>query len=248
MDGSKVKINNCTSLHITIIYDNNSFSPFLQSGWGFSCLVKSGINKILFDSGDNGEALMNNFEKLRIQPESINFIFLSHYHNDHTGGLKAFLKVNNNVTVFVPKSFPTNIKEEIKETNAKIICISSFNEILPNIYSIGELGKEIPEQSMAIRTDKGIIIITGCAHPGIVNIIKRAKEFFLDENIYLVIGGFHLYNSSTQEIKKIMDEFNLLKVMNVAPCHCSGNNARTLFKEAFGEHYIEIGTGKIIEI
>lgn len=57
---------------------------------------------------------MNIFEKLKIQSESIDYILLSHYYKDYKGGLKVFLKFNNNITVFVSKSFPTNIKEEIK--------------------------------------------------------------------------------------------------------------------------------------
>jgi len=52
------------------------------------------------------------------------------------------------------------------------------------------LGTGIKEQSLIIKSAKGLIIITGCAHPGIVNIVKKAKEIFPNENVYLVLGYF----------------------------------------------------------
>lgn len=236
------------SITITVIYDNNPFLKGLQTDWGFACLVEFGKTKLLFDTGDDGNILISNMGKLDIDPKSIDFIFLSHFHHDHTGGLKEFLKKNPNVTVYYPQSFPAQIIEDIKKSGAKPFSVSSFMELQTNIFSLGELGSSVPEQSLAIRTSKGIVVITGCAHPGIINILENAKKFFPDELIYLAMGGFHLHRNSAVEINHVLTKIIDLRINKVAPCHCSGDSARKMFKAAFIDNYIEIGVGKIIEI
>jgi 7,8-dihydropterin-6-yl-methyl-4-(beta-D-ribofuranosyl)aminobenzene 5'-phosphate synthase len=233
---------------ITIIYDNNPFLKGLQTDWGFACLVEVGKTKLLFDTGDNGEILLSNMEKLKIDPQSIDLVFLSHFHHDHTGGLSTFLKKNSNVTIYYPNSFPAQLVEEIKKSGAKPIPVSSFQEIQTNIFSIGELGSAIPEQSLAIQTTKGIVIITGCAHPGIVHILEKAKDSFPDELIYLVLGGFHLHNQNEKDISKKVNEIIKMEIVSVAPCHCSGDIARKIFKDIYGNNFIEIGVGKVIHV
>lgn len=233
---------------ITIIYDNNPFLKGLQTDWGFACLVEFGKTKLLFDTGDNGDILLSNMEKLEIDPRTIDLVFLSHFHHDHTGGLNDFLKKNSNVTIYYPNSFPSQPVEEIKKSGAKPIQVSSFQEIQTNLFSIGELGGAIPEQSLAIRTTKGIVVITGCAHPGIVKILERAKNFFPNEQIYLVLGGFHLLNQNEKEIGKKVNEIMNMEIISVGPCHCSGDLARKIFKEAYKEKFIELGVGKVIKI
>jgi len=94
-------------MKITIIYDNTAYRESLQSDWGFSCLVEvENTPRILFDTGGNGRILLSNMEKLNINPKSINEVFISHAHLDHTGGLSDFLQVNPEVKVYVPISYP----------------------------------------------------------------------------------------------------------------------------------------------
>ena len=73
------------------------------------------------------------------------------------------------------------------------------------------MGDAIKEQSLIIDTPKGLIIVTGCSHQGIVNILKRAKDV-LDRPIHLVFGGFHLGNKSEAEVQEIIANFKELKV------------------------------------
>ncbi len=247
----KIKNENKTKIEpvtITVVYDNNPFLKGLQTDWGFACLVEVGNTKLLFDTGDNGNILLSNMEKLKIDPQSIDLVFLSHFHHDHTGGLNYFLKKNSDVTIYYPNSFPAQLVEEIKKSGAKPILVSSFQEIQTNFFSLGELGSAIPEQSLAIRTTKGIVVITGCAHPGIVNILEKAKNSFPDELIYLAMGGFHLHNQSPSEINKKINEMLKMGIITIGPCHCSGDNARKMFNEVYSDNYIENGVGKIIEI
>jgi len=200
-------------MKITIVY-NNEANPGLKSGWGFSCLIEA-KEKILFDTGDSGENLIYNLRQLDIQPESVTAVVISHDHWDHTGGLKKFLKLNNNVKVFRPKSF------------------SKLTEISPGVHSTGALGKLIEEQSLIVNTNQGNIVITGCAHPGLENIIKRSRKL---GEIYGVIGGFHGFSKLEQ----------LQGIKLIAPCHCTKYIQQ--IRSRYPAEFVEIKAGSIIEI
>ncbi len=232
---------------LIIVYDNNEYNKSFKPDWGFSCLIKIGKDFILFDTGADWNILKENLEKTNLDINQIKYVFISHIHGDHTGGLWGFLKVNSNVTVYIPKSFPSDFKKRIELSGAGYFEISSFEEILPGMYSTGELGTWIKEQSLVLDTSKGLVIITGCAHPGVVNIVRNVKQN-LNKSIYLVIGGFHLIGKSESEIRSIARDLKELGVRKVAPCHCSGALAREIFYEEFGDDYLEVGVGSIIQI
>ncbi|MGM0532240.1 MAG: MBL fold metallo-hydrolase, partial [Bacteroidota bacterium] len=97
-------------------------------------------------------------------------------------------------------------------------------------------------QSLMIHSKKGLIVMTGCAHPGIVRIVKKAKELTGKESVYLVVGGFHRPPGST------VQEFSELGVEKVAPTHCTGDEVKNAFEEEYGKDFVEYGVGKIIEI
>ena len=235
------------SITITVVYDNNEYDPRLETAWGFSCLIKKENSTILFDTGGNGKILLSNMNRLKLDPKEVEVVVLSHIHNDHVGGLEAFLEQNSNVTIYLPHSFPDAFKDKIKKQGAKIINVDKPLRILQNVYSTGELGTEIEEESLIINTEKGLIIITGCAHPGIIDIVRRAKEI-MKTNVYLVMGGFHLKGMSEREIDEIVEEFRKEGVEKVGPCHCSGDLARKIFEKAYHKDFIRVGVGKIIEI
>jgi len=235
------------SVTITVVYDNNEYDPELETAWGFSCLIKEEDSTILFDSGGNGKILLSNMNRLKLDPQQVRIVVLSHIHNDHVGGLEAFLEQNSNITVYLPHSFPDAFKNKIKKHGAKIINVNKPLRISQNVYSTGELGTEIKEESLIINTEKGLIIITGCAHPGIIDIVRRAKEI-MKTNVYLVMGGFHLKGMSERQIDGIVEEFKKEGVEKVGACHCSGDLARTILEKAYHEDFIRVGVGKIIEI
>lgn len=193
-------------------------------------MIKIEGKNILFDTGAEGETLLSNMRKMEIDPNEIDFIFISHLHEDHTGGLAGILEIKPNLKVYKPESF------------------SGSTQIINGIWTTGPLGNGIKEQSLIIESKQGLIIITGCAHPGIMNIVKKTKEMFPNENVYLVLGGFHLSGASDSELKIIINDFKKLGVQKVAPCHCYGDRCRELFKQEYKENFIENGVGKIIEI
>lgn len=234
-----------SDITITVIFDNNLYEPGLTESWGFSCLIEGCEKTILFDTGGDGDILSGNMNKLGVNPEDIDVIVLSHIHGDHTDGLPSVLSKNNDVTVYVLQTFPYSFKEDVKGRGAEVVSVEDPIRICKNVYSTGLLSYPVDEQSLIIRTDRGLIVITGCAHPGIVRIVKKAKELLQDE-VLLVMGGFHLRDIGRSDIEEIVSDFRELGVLYAGPCHCSGYTARELFKEEYGRYYIEIGVGKII--
>jgi len=234
-------------LSLTIVYDNNPFKKGLETRWGFSCCVEGTEKTILFDVGGESSVLLGNMKKLGITPESIDIIVLSHIHYDHIGGLNDFLKVNAEVTVLLPKSLPQSVKDTVTKAGAKLVEVYKPIKICKDVYSTGELGGFIKEQSLVVETSKGLVVITGCAHPGIVNIVKKAKKMHSSQ-VYLALGGFHLCWMNGWQVKGIVEGLKEQNVGKVAPCHCSGDLARKLFEKTYEKDFILSGAGKKITI
>jgi len=224
---------------LTIVYDNNPFDARLKTAWGFACLVEMGETTVLFDTGGDGPILMRNLSALGFDPRWIDAVVLSHVHSDHTGGLDALLAVNDLVTVFVPRSFPDEFKTRVSK-RALVIQVREPMTITENIRTTGEVDGAIIEQALIVQTNKGLVVITGCAHPGIVEIVRRAKAY---GDVYLVMGGFHLGDKKAAEVEAVIAELRHLGVRKVAPSHCTGEKAIEQLKAAFGADFIQAGAG-----
>jgi 7,8-dihydropterin-6-yl-methyl-4-(beta-D-ribofuranosyl)aminobenzene 5'-phosphate synthase len=251
------------TLTLTIVYDNNAYDPRpvlspsallridsvegLKTAWGFSCLIEYRGQVILFDTGGDSPTLLANMAKLGIDPGEIEAVVLSHIHGDHTDGLSGLLPMaGDSLTVFVPQSFPARFKDAVR-TRTHLVEVREPREIGEEAYTTGELGTGIIEQSLAVRTDEGLVVVTGCAHPGIVEVVRKAKTLSGD-GVYLVLGGFHLGGKSRREIEGILSEFRRLGVRKVAPCHCTGEQAIKMFRQEYGEDFIQAGVGKVVRV
>ena len=233
-------------LKITVVYDNNSFDPRLETAWGFSALVEYRGQILLFDTGGDGRILLHNMQTLGIDPSRIQAVVLSHAHGDHTGGLSALLENSDQPPVYLLPSFADSYKHQLRLVTQ--VRESTPGQVIANgLLTTGEIGGSIPEQALMIQTGKGLVVITGCAHPGIVRIVQRAMELTGDP-VYLVLGGFHLGNKSETEISAILADFRGLGVEKVAPCHCTGERAIALFADEYGQAFIQAGVGTIITI
>lgn len=165
-------------MRVTITYDNISIREDLRADWGFSALVEARGRRILFDAGARGDILLSNMRALEIDPRSIEEVFISHPHSDHVGGLSDLLRINP-VRVAIPRSAPTL-------RNVEVLRVEAPTEIHPGIYSTGELAGI--EQSMAVDSEIGLVVISGCAHPGVGEILEVASGF---GKVGGLIGGFH---------------------------------------------------------
>jgi 7,8-dihydropterin-6-yl-methyl-4-(beta-D-ribofuranosyl)aminobenzene 5'-phosphate synthase len=229
------------NMSLTIVYDNNAYDPRLRTEWGFACWVQYGETILLFDTGGDGSILLNNLSTLGLVPQDVDVVVLSHIHGDHTGGMESLLGTGVRPDVYVPVTFPTRYKNQLREL-VTVHEVSEPQEILPGIYTTGKMGVNIPEQGLVLKTTQGLVVITGCAHPGIAQMVRRAKDVGQDD-IHLVLGGFHLGGASPAQVRQICETFRELGVQSVAPCHCTGERAMEIFATEFGDDYVAAGVG-----
>lgn len=226
---------------ITLVYDNTSAKAGLQADWGFSALIRYQDQRVLFDTGARGDILLANMQKLGIDPRQIDTVVLSHIHQDHIGGLPSLLRSGAQPRVVLLPSFSQSYQNQLAGQVSVLVGDPDL-DLGSRIHTTGEIPGSPPEQALVLDTTRGLIVITGCAHPGVDRIVLEAKRLY-KENIYLVIGGFHLGSASPEQIRRIINEFKRLEVEFVAPCHCTGSNAKRLFREAYGDHFLEGGAG-----
>jgi len=238
---------NRSTVIISVVYDNNPYDERLKPDWGFSCFVNGLGKSILFDTGANGRILLSNLEQIGIPPERIDAVILSHEHRDHTGGLEALVSRNPEIEVWIPYFFVSSFKQGVQKQGAKVFEVKASQNICEQAFSTGVINGWIKEQSLVLDTERGVVLITGCAHPRITEIIGRVKELF-SKSIYLALGGFHLAGFDKADINEIIARFRDLGVQKVGPCHCSGNDARILFHQEYQDDFIEIGVGKEMRI
>lgn len=221
-------------MKVTITYDNSSTNDTLIPDWGFSCFLETSGRKILFDTGGNGRILLQNLRNLQIDPACFDDIFISHPDFDHIGGLSDILNLNHTAVIHNPTSF-----RGIRYPN-QVIYYDNPTRIYEHIFTTGELGQR--EQSLAVETDKGLVIIIGCGHPGIREIIDTLLEFGRITNslagfgtVHAILGGLHGF-----------DEFEVLeKIQKVCPTHCTRHidEIRRLYPAKF----MAGGVGKVLE-
>jgi 7,8-dihydropterin-6-yl-methyl-4-(beta-D-ribofuranosyl)aminobenzene 5'-phosphate synthase len=213
-------------MKITIIYDNPTPTmKGLQSDWGFAALVETPDSPtILFDTGGNGQILMRNMEILEINPKEIDEVFISHRHHDHIGGLTRFLKANDDVKIWLPAVMGVQLPTR------HFVVVPNAIKMHAGIYSTGTL--EGIEQAMAVETTRGLMLVVGCSHPRMENILATASQF---GKVHGIVGGLH---STPPE--------SLVGLELICATHCTQNKEaiRRMYPEAFREG----GAGTVIEI
>jgi len=234
-------------VRITVVYNNVPLAPGLATAWGFAAVIETGDHTVLFDTGGDGRTLLANMQRLGIDPSSIDAVVLSHLHGDHTGGLNDFLDRHSNVTVYMPDSFPMPFRRSVERHGARVETVTKARRLFANLHSVGEMSDSIKEQALIIDTSEGLAVVTGCAHPGIVEIAEVARNY-LNREIHLLMGGFHLLGHGENKLRGTVQALRNLGIHKVAPSHCTGDVAIALFREKWGSGFIEGGCGAIIEI
>jgi len=235
------------TLRLTILYDNYVYQAGLEAAWGFAALVEYRGQTLLFDTGGDPAILLHNLDLLGIQPGTIQVLVLSHLHGDHVDGLPALEERRVYPPTYILPSFDSRFRSRFGG-HYELRDVAPGQELSPGIYTTGEMvhpAVGIKEQALVISTTSGLIIVTGCAHPGIVEIVAKAKEMF-DAPVYLVLGGFHLGELNQAEVEAIIAAFRDLGVQHVAPTHCTGDLAISLFAAAYGDDYVRAGVGQVL--
>ena len=244
---------------------------------GFSLYGECDHKKFLFDVGQD-DSFLKNAKTLGVDLD-VDYIILSHGHYDHTDGLKFLSttapivchpacllnrtskrsgKYNGlpfkkeefeNKFKVIYSVFPYKISEKIAflgEIKRKFLFeCQSFPSILEN----GDENTAPDDSGIVIKSDRGLVVITGCGHSGICNTIEQAKEVMGEEKVYAVIGGFHLKDVDNQAQKTI--EYMIKSgIEKVFLGHCTSDSVIEFFeKRCKGFLDVEIlSTGKEIFI
>ncbi len=207
--------------------------------WGFSCFIDE--LGIMFDTGSNYRILRYNMKMLKISADKVSCLFLSHFHWDHVGGALDFCMDTGNLDVFLLSSFSLRFMESLKLSGCKTHIVDNPTKLCSCI-STGILDGIVPEHGLIVPSKKGYILITGCAHPGIVTMAERAINL-VKERLFGILGGFHLLNATEEEVVEIADYLNEITTGFIAPCHCTGSEAISVFKERLKNKFLDVRCG-----
>lgn len=146
---------------------------------------------------------------------------------------------------------PVWINENIV-TSGEIPMITDYEKIDPTLYvKEGDELKPDPlwdDQALFVKSDKGLIIILGCAHRGMINTIEHAQRLTGVESIYAVIGGTHLVSASRQRLDLTLAELSSLGVERLGVSHCTGLSASAILAQRFGETFFFNNAGTRISL
>jgi len=232
---------------VKVIYDNYIKMPGMTPDWGYSILIEGLESEILFDTGTKPDLFESNLKKMNIDASKVDFLVLSHDHGDHTGGIPSFAKMKSDIPLIIPHSFSGSFMKEMVGLGLKPVLVKEPAPICENLFTSGVFDFQIAEHALVLNTKKGLVVMTGCAHPGIINMLKQIRSSF-DKDVYMVFGGFHLMNKSEKEMDAIIAEMKALGVKKCGATHCTGDMQMKMFRDSFGEDYFDLGAGNIIVI
>ena len=247
---------------ITLI-ENTTCAENLLCEHGLSLYLETGSHKILFDAGQS-EVFAENAEKLGVDLSNVDFAVLSHGHYDHGGGLGKFLQINEKAPVYISRyafepHYSTNgyigldlslqdhqrilpVAEETVTAEGITLCHLHSAPTDTAGLTVEEDGIRKPddfrhEQYLMIHEHGKKILISGCSHKGILQIVEAFRPD-------LLIGGFHFMKIESEEVletaaKKLL-EYNAVYYTG----HCTGKKQYDCLKAITGDklHYIASGT------
>lgn len=264
-------------MKITSIVENTSNSE-LKAKHGLSLYIETLNHNIIFDLGPD-RTLFDNAKRRKIDLTKIDIVVISHGHIDHGGALRDFLEINNNAKIYIQRNafephysktlflkIPIGIDKTLKE-HPQVFLVDGDYKIDDELFlfTVNEAGKcNSPvndvlydkdgkddfshEQNLLIK-EKQSVVIMGCGHSGVVNIMNKAKMY----RPRVCVGGFHLYNPITKRgvpdalLNEISENLKDYDDIRFYTCHCTGKRAfQYLSKQMTNLFYLSCG--EIIDI
>ena len=164
-----------------------------------------GGHRVLFDAGSDPILLLEHLEKMQIDPKSIEHAVISHQHGDHLRGVYWVFEKNPKIKVHFLDCFPEEAFRRAKAVKMKPHRVKGPFEVTPGIYSTGIVQGLPPEQSLMIETSQGVVMLVGCSHPGVVQLVETAQAQRKIDSVRLLLGGFHMLRKRPDQIKTAID-------------------------------------------
>ncbi len=254
-------------MKLTVLAENCA-GPGLLAEHGLSYLIEIENDKILFDTGAT-DVYLRNATTLNIHIENIINVVLSHGHWDHGGGLQylkdkkliahpgAFIKrYRKNDTLNIGLAFSKeNLESKYYLTESKtpvnitrqIIFLgeiprrNNFESVSTSF--IDEKGNDdfvMDDSALAIISGHELIVVTGCSHSGICNIVEYARKVTGISRVKAIIGGFHL-KKDDEQTRKTIQYLAKLRPQHLYPAHCTELPALQAFYKAFNIKQLKSG-------
>ena len=277
-------------MRITILCENLVGRLVGSGEHGFSAFIETDKGNYLFDTG-SGRSIVPNSLALNKDLKSIQKIFLSHGHYDHTGGLPEVLKLKGKVDVHAhPHVFLDRIavlKEEDREIKrfigilykkryleslgANFVFNTDFTEVEKGLFLTGEVPRQtnfekpdprlfsemdgamtndlfLDDQSLILDTDKGIVLILGCAHSGMINIINHVINKMGKEKFHSILGGTHLDFLTPEQLEESIKSLKRMEIGKIGVSHCTGMKAAFRLQQEFGDRFFYGCVGSVLEV
>lgn len=215
----------------------------MKPGWGFSALVEVSGRRILFDAGPRSP--IPALKALNIPLETIREAALSHFHPDHYGGLADFLASSPGVALYVPSPVPPDLKAQwgvladLREVKGPV-------DLGNGLWLTGPLGSKLPEMALLVDTQAGLVMVVGCAHPGIEELARRAEEI-TGKAPSVILGGLHIMGLKPHKVRQIIARLREMGVERLIGCHCTGKEALRVAREELGNEALSGGIGKTFD-
>jgi len=228
-------------MKLTLIAEGSTKWERFIKRWGISFLIG---DDILFDTFGDAKVFLSNLARIKIDTSKICHVVISHDHWDHLAGLWPFLEKHKNVTVYVCPGFSQETRNRIASLGVRVVETVGLLEIKKGIYTTGSIkgayaGQDIEEQAIVVKIKQGLAVITGCAHPGITQIVDKVIKDF-GQPVSWVVGGFHLKDVDRKEIESVALRLKEIGVQKVVPLHCTGKIAQSILKNVFGKDYTSL--------
>jgi len=254
-------------MRVSILTENHA-GPLIDAEHGLSYLIEADGKRILFDTGQS-DLFLKNASKMGVSMEDIDMIVLSHGHYDHGNGLNylnggtllchpgcfirryrqsdnSYIGLKDSGEELAGKFNLVTSQEPYRITESLVFAgeiprITPFESQLTSFVLEDGTPDFVPDDSaLIIILHRGLFIITGCGHAGIVNTMKHASAITGVDEIYGIMGGFHLKEDDLQTVETI----NYLKnkeVTHILPSHCTSGAALAMFRAAFGSRPVHAG-------
>ena len=228
---------------ISILYDNRAQAD-LRPGWGFAAWVSVGDESVLFDTGADKLVFENNARALGCNVSTLGALVLSHEHCDHIGAVSSVTR--KGLRLYVPAAFARRFAGH-RRSGVRFLAVRGPEQICPGVKSTGQFGRKIREQALLVDGTEGPVLVTGCAHEGIVNVAELATRL-AGRPLALILGGFHLDRREEADVRYVAEQLLRLGVVRIAPCHCTGDGATAILRDAYGDRFVEVSAGSQVKV